>query len=181
MLMLMRGKCKCCFFHMQMNRPLGGIVFRRECLSINSNWKIGTAAALAVAISTRRCFVAPLCAGQPAPSLLTFNPCFSNLQSLVLSHQSTTANMRAFSRFLLFCAVSYPILIFLTNSIAPYCFRFVPSKLQELSKKAIAEHPNDTKALFRSLVKDLQVEYPGIVADYDENTWVFNVESYWSL
>jgi len=72
-------------------------------------------------------------------------------------------------------------LIFLTNSIAPYCFRFVPSKLQELSKKAIAEHPNDTKALFRSLVKDLQVEYPGIVADYDENTWVFNVESYWSL
>jgi len=69
-------------------------------------------------------------------------------------------------------------LIFLTNKVAPYGFRFVPSKLQELSKKAISAHPDDTKALFKSLVKDLQVEYPGIVADYDDSTWVFNVKSY---
>lgn len=85
---------------------------------------------------------------------------------------------RAFSRLLLLCALSYPLLVFLTNSVAPHFFRFVPSKLQELSQKAIDAHPNDTKALFKSLVKDLQVEYPGIVADYDENTWVFNVQSY---
>lgn len=76
--------------------------------------------------------------------------------------------------FLTFCAI-FPIIFFITDAFVPACFAFKPPKLQEISKRNIAQYGEDIPALMHSLVKDLQAEYGSIVDDYDDAKWVFNV------
>lgn len=57
----------------------------------------------------------------------------------------------------------------------PRFFAFDRVKLQEIAKVSINRYGDDIEGLMRNLVKDLQVEYPGLVGDYEPSQWVFNV------
>lgn len=73
-----------------------------------------------------------------------------------------------------FLAVLLPV-FYAFNSISPRFHRFDPAKLQQISQAAIAKHGDDIDSLFRMMVDDLKVEYPGIIEDYDPTRFVFNV------
>ncbi|ORY75733.1 C-8 sterol isomerase Erg2 [Protomyces lactucae-debilis] len=51
---------------------------------------------------------------------------------------------------------------------------FDPKKLQELSRKAIAMHGNNTAPLLKQLTRDLKEEYGDAISEWSEKDWFFN-------
>jgi C-8 sterol isomerase len=70
-----------------------------------------------------------------------------------------------------------PILWYVFTSLdaaLPAAYIFSPTKLQEISQAAIAQHGNNTELLLRQITTDLRIVYGAAIQDWQPDDWFFN-------
>ena len=94
-----------------------------------------------------------------------------------LFHSKPQAKMVSLLKTFLLLGVIGPLIYLLDQRFLPSQYIFEPAKLQDISKRAIAQHGNSTnpEPLLRQITRELREEYgDAIRGEWDREDWFFN-------